>query len=289
MRITLFFLSTLFITTPSYAWEIRADFEAGAIGSVASAPTTTDAFHNVARGSKHVASPAASGTQAASVTIKKGEEGFGKWGGGFTFPKDLRVGDNIWFRVKVYYPPGWTFNCNGCTQGMKFMRIHTADSAKKNEGYHSTLIQGGTTGGLINVNSEVNGDEFEANTRGGAYPAPDQRKRLGAPAPRGQWITYEMHIKFHSEPDQGIYRVWQNGTLIFEDLKTATLRSSTSVSDFIYLYTYWNNNGPVTQTSYVDDIIITDTVPANKDSNGNSFIGTDSLAYIAPPRAPTFQ
>ncbi len=289
MRIILLFISTILTTSHSYAWEIKANFETGAIGTTASAAATlagTDAFHSTADGSKYVSSPVSSGAQAGSVTVKKGKNGFGSWGGAFKFPEELSQGDNIWFKVNVFYPTGWTFDCGNCSQGMKFMRIHTADSAGKNEGYHSTLIKGGSTGGLITVDSEVNGTEFQASNEGPDWRN-DQRKGLGIQAPRGQWITYEMQIKFHSTSGQGVYRVWQNGTLIFEDLETATLRKPTSKSDLIYLYTYWNNGAPVTQTSYVDDIIITNIAPAKKDSHGNSFIGTGSLVYTAPPKSPT--
>ncbi len=284
MRVTILFLVSILSGNAS-AFIITADFEKGAVGSVAQKPNE-DGFDNTAQDSRYVDSPALSGNQAGSVTVRQGENGFGRWGGAFQFPYPLSQGDSVWFRVNVYYPSGWDFDCR-CSQGMKFMRIHTAapSGSNTNQGYHSTLIKGGTTGGLITVDSEVNGASFRDNNRG---PGPgDNRQGLGSPAPRNKWITYEMMIRFHSQPGQGIYRVWQDGELIFEDTKTATLRDANSISDFVYLYTYWNNGAPKTQTSYVDDIVITDVVPAKRDAQGNPYIGTGASVYIAPPIAPS--
>ena len=72
---------------------------------------------------------------------------------------DLGEGDELWVRVYVYYPSGFTFRC-GCTQGMKFLRIHTRSSSGNNEGYHSILVKGGETGGLYHISTEVMGNEF---------------------------------------------------------------------------------------------------------------------------------
>ena len=71
--------------------------------------------------------------------------------GSFNFPTELKEGDQVWFRVNVYYPTGWDFDCSGCTEGMKFMRIHTRSSSGANEGYVHTYIQGedGIPGQLV--------------------------------------------------------------------------------------------------------------------------------------------
>ncbi len=278
--ISLFIALTLF-TTHAFAWEITADFEGGTIGEKAESPNY-DAFGIAAGNSKYASSPAISGSQSASVFAKQGSTGFGVWGGGFDFPQDLKEGDTIWARLNVYYPSGWTFDCSPCTQGVKFMRIHTKSSGGSNEGYHSNLIKGGSTGGLITADSEVNGSPFWINNNNGAG-----LRNLGTPAGRNQWITYEMQIKFHSKTNQGIYRIWQDGNLIFEDLKTATLRSSTSSADLIYIYSYWNNGAPKDQTSYIDDIVITNEIPGRTDSNGNSYIGVGPSIYISPPNPPS--
>jgi len=273
------FLFSIVFTSNTLAWTITAGFEKGKIGDKAESPNA-DAFHIVAGNSKYTGKPALSGSQSASVTAVKGQTGFGKWGGGFKFPTTLKQGDQIWFRVNILYPEGWDFSCGGCRQGMKFMRIHTATSSGKNEGFYNTLIRGGTTGGLITADSEVLGSSFWINNGNGDV------FNKGTPVIRGKWHTYEQYIKWSSVPGKGIYRVWQDGNLIFEDLKTATLRSSTSISDYIYLYTYWNNGAPRTQTAYIDDVVVTNEIPGKKDAYGNSYVGVGASIYIAPPKPP---
>jgi MYXO-CTERM domain-containing protein len=269
------FVLTLGVLTPAYAsaWTLTADFEGGTIGAKAQSPNP-DAFHGTAGDSKYVGSPVNTGSQAGSVTAQAGQTGFGKWGGSFDFPTDLKQGDEVWFRVYVHYPAGWSFNCGGCTQGMKFMRIHTASPSGSNEGYQDILIKGGATGGLIEASCyEVNGSECHTNNNNGAL-----LHGLGTAVPRDKWQAFEQYVKWSSVPGQGIFRFWQDGKLIFEDLKTATLRTANSKSDFIYMYTYWNNGAPKTQTSYVDSVVITTDTPGQKDSQGNPFIGLVSAA-----------
>lgn len=260
--------AALSTSTLASAWTVKADFEGGPIGGNAQSPNP-DAFHGTAGDSKYVSSPVNTGAQAGSVSVQGGTEGFGSWGGGFNFPAELHTGDEVWFRVYVYYPSGWSFDCGGCTQGMKFMRIHTASAGGANEGYEDVLIKGGTTGGLIEASCyEIDGTNCHTNNNNGAL-----LHGLGTPVPRDKWQAFEQYVKFSSVAGQGIYRLWQDGVLIFEDTKTVTLRSPTSKSDFIYLYTYWNNGAPKTQTSYVDSIVITSDTPAQKDAKGNPYIG----------------
>ncbi len=156
------------------------------------------------------------------------------------------------------------------------MRIHTASSSSANQGYHSTLINGN-----IELDSEVNGKEFSANNKKSLG-----EKNVGNKVTTGSWQAYEQYIKFSSVSGQGVYRVWQDGKLVFEDLDTATLRSSSSISDLIYLFTYWNNGAPKTQSAYVDDIIVTNERPDTLDANGNPYVGLGDFKSVVAPRPP---
>jgi len=49
-------------------------------------------------------------------------------------------------------------------------------------------------------------------------------------------------------------------------------------SMFYFSCTYWNNGAPQTQTSYVDDILITNETPNNTDEFGNPMIGAPAIA-----------
>ena len=96
----------------------------------------------------------------------------------------------------------------------------------------------------------------------------------------GVWHAYEQYVKFSATAGKGIFRFWQDGKLIFEDKITPTLASS-SQSDFIYLFTYWNNNAPATQSLYIDDAIVTNERPNNTDAAGNPFIGVGNATFTA--------
>lgn len=280
-----------FFSSQALAWTVSADFEypQATANTVANLPNP-DSFHDAAGQSRYADTPALSGSMSGSVTATAGETGFGRWGGTFTFPEPLAQGDEIWYRVNVYYPTGWTFQCNGCNQGLKFMRIATTSATGGNQGYLSTLIGGGvgvsgvsagTTGGLINVDSEVPNGFYDGHV------TMAERFGVGTPIQRDQWHTYEMYVKFSSVRNQAIYRVWQDGNLIFEDKISGTLVSPTSISGRAMIYTFWNNGAPKTQTSYVDDIVITNEVPGRRDAHGNPYIGVGPSIYIAPPKAPT--
>ena len=278
-NILLFVIYCFFIiSSPASAWVIDADFERGVIGEKADGDDgLTGAFKYTIYTNKVVRS----GKQAAEVGIDAGSMGFGTWGGSFKYPSNLGNGDELWFRVWAYFPKDFSFYCGGCTQGVKFMRIHTAASDFSNEGYHSILLKDN-----IIVDSEVTGKIFHSNN--------GSKKSAGQNITTGAWHAYEMYIKFASTPGQGIYRVWQDGNLVFEDTITQTLKSSSSISDLIYLFSYWNNGAPKTQQAYVDEIVVTSTRPSDIDSHGNHFIGlsginVDATSNQAPPNPPLIQ
>lgn len=288
--------ASLTVTTSNVAaWTITADFENGAPGAIAQAPTTADAFHGQAGDSKIISTPVFSGVQAASVTATKGESGFGTWGGGIEFPSDLKQGDEVWFRVVVRYPDGWTFGCNSCTEGMKFMRLHVASSSGSNRGYIHTFIRKNNDGEdhllvsteINNKNSSPAGNSLQDN-----YPANFDRADFSPKIERDRWYTFEMYVKFAAD-GSGAYRLWQDGELVFEADHYQSLISSTDKSDRVYIYTYWNNGvnkdggPPQTQTAYIDDIIITSDTPANVDSQGNPYIGAFQSIPVANPGKAT--
>lgn len=262
----------LFLAAHAHAWTINADFENGPIGDKAAGPQGfTEAFKNT----KYTDEVTRTGKRAAVVGIAEGSTGWGEWGGSLKYPKPLYEGDEVWLRVWSYFPPGFSFECGGCAQGMKFMRIHIQSDSGVNEGYHSILIKNG-----IEVDSEVTGNTFHNNNKG--------KKRVGKMVTNGTWHAYEMYIKFSSRAGNGIYRVWQDGNLVFEDTVTRTLNTSTSRSNLVYFLTYWNNGAPKSQSAYVDDIVVTSVQPVSTDDHGNHFVGVgDRSSAESPPDSPT--
>jgi hypothetical protein len=201
----------------------------------------------------------------------------------------LKEGDEIWYRVWIYYPNEWIFG-----KGPKGLRIHLANSGGGNVGYFDFFIKEFELRLASEIGSAI-------NYPGGTCPYginPDWKQfrcnmeKLGNPdrtavkVTKGTWHAFEQYIKFHSVPGQAMYRAWFDGKQIFEDPLTATMKSSSDVSDFNYLFTTWNNGAPATQHNYVDDIMVTNEVPSNKDSNGNPYIGTGNVTFKAKPNPP---
>jgi len=267
-RIILAFVCTLFLSPQVYAWTKIADFEDGVAGAKAKG---TRAFDGAPKYTVYTNRFVRSGKLAGEMGIDGGSTGVGDWGGKINFPKNLGEGDEVWLRTFLYFPSGFNFSATG--QGVKTMRVHVKRPDGGNEGYIGTLIDGGIT-----VASEVGNPNFAPNN--------PSRASLGITVPRGAWHAIEQYIKFSATPGKAIYRVWQNGKLIFEDTSTRTLRSSSSSADFMYLFTYWNGGAPKSQKAYVDDMIVTNERPSNTDASGNPFIGTGGTKFVAAPKPP---
>lgn len=275
MKRLLLFIGLSLCISQVYAWTRTADFEGGTTGSYAVGPNALDARAGQATFSNQFVH---SGNMALRAEVQAGNT---PYGGKINFPQPLREGDEVWFRAYWYYPAGLDFTTTG--QGLKTMRIKTQDSANKGTGHHS--IYRSNVSGRILPHSEVMGSVFwdyvfaSAPYGGGAYG----QKKITT----GNWYALEMYVKFSSKPGQGIYRIWEDGNLIFEDKNTATFRNSTDVSKYALIGNYWNGSGPQTQAPYVDDVVITNQKPSKIDAHGNPMIGLGlgGLA-LAPPNPP---
>ncbi len=252
------------------AWTINSNFELGTIGEKAIGKNAmTGAFKYSVFTNEYQNTKS---KKAAKFSIDAGTDGWSNWGGTYKFPTKLTEGDQIWFRAYVYFPVGFDYSATGL--GLKTMRIHTSSPSGANEGYFDILIS--NVGGGISIGSEVSSATFYSNNPRSIW------ENQGTKTPKGVWQALEMYVKFSSVPGNGIFRVWQNGKLIFEDTKSFTLRTASSTSDLIYFFTYWNGNAPKTQSAYIDDVIVTTEIPNKIDSHGNRFIGTKYISPKAP-------
>ncbi len=278
--LTLFFL---YISTPSHAWVIDADFDRGTAGSIAGGPSgITEPFKQT----KYSNDIVHSGALSAKATINAKSGGFGDFGGNWLLSssQQLHEGDEIWYRTWLYVPHDFSFDCGGCTEGPKFMRIHTQSAAGDNEGYWNLHL---LTNGITIASSVT--EKFYDNH---PYPRSDIRGINGS-VDKGEWHAYEQYVKFSSTAGKGVYRVWYDGRLIFEDKVTKTLKSSKSVVDKIQLFTYWrgvaNEQPDRTQSLYVDEVMITNEQPDTKDSKGNWFLGVGNATFTSAPKPPVIQ
>ena len=240
------------ISTGAFAWTLVGDFEGGSVGQKANGPRgLSEAFGK----SVIVGTPVFDGTRGAQMGIDAGSDGFGQWGGYMNHPVDLQEGSELWFRISTYFPVD--FIAVGKPR-LKFLRSHTL------AGHLDLYILPG--GGFSHDNEIIGVSTAENIQTGAATP-------FGAPLKKDVWETYEVYIKFHSRPGSAVYRVWQNGKMIYQNTTQKTLSSPSSVSGHSNIFTYWNGGAPQTQFMYVDDVIITSDRPSCQDDNGNYMIG----------------
>lgn len=299
-RITLITIGLLF-TAQSHAWVATHDFEDGKPGDTANGFVSklTGGFDDAAGGSLYSTKHVYKGTQSGSTTIKTGDTGWSRWGGQFNLPKSLGVGDELWWKVAIYIPSDFQFdNGHGLGKGMRIKT--TGANATGNGGYIDNYFKGYKASGcrMHGVFNEASGDTFEANnpsTKDGNNCDPKfnnssgfNRLNVGDPIPRDQWVVFEQYVKFSAYPNAGIYRMWQDGKLVFEDTKTWILVSPTSVANYTLLFTYWNAGSPKDNTVWVDDVVLTNQQPDNTDSFGNPFLGISKglSSFTAAPKPP---
>lgn len=263
---TLLLIFSLFLSSEAYAWTRIFDLEGMALSETKlgfAAKSLTKLSNQHVHG----------GNMSLEMGITAGDTGFHTFGAELALPpikqfpgaSPLGEGSELWYRVWYYFPNGFDFTSGGA--GLKLSRIHTSSG-----GYMTLLIRNG-----LKAISEVGGAAFYSS---------QQTKSLGSMVPTGQWHAIEHYVKLHSQAGKGIYRIWQNGNLIFEDTQNPTLANSSSVADRLYLFTYWNDGAPKTQSLYVDDWVVTTDRPGNTDSHGNPFIGIGNAQILASPNPP---
>lgn len=212
--------------------------------------------------------------KCAQLNIVAGDTGFGVWGGIIGFPQKAYRGETIWYLVHTYMPKGFDYHAYAGGNRLKFLRIHTADSAGKNIGYDDIYFDGL---GSINPFIFIYEGELRWYKIGGAphFPVFDQ------------WESYEFAVTLDTVPaaqgGKAMIRFWKNGVLVEEFRDRITLKTETGYADAAYLFTYWNGGAPKTQSMYVDEITVTNKA-TNKDLDGNLYIG--GLIAPARPKAP---
>jgi len=82
----------------------------------------------------------ASGAKSCKQSINEGETGFGKWGGVIKFPSTLHSGDELWIRIRTFFPSGFIYTSSP-GHLLKFLRVATFDSAGNGNGYNDWYIK----------------------------------------------------------------------------------------------------------------------------------------------------
>jgi len=271
----LFGVLLLSLSNIASAWVWNADFECGADGEhIGTATGCGIANRSLTFGSDDVAY---NSDISLSPAIVSGSTGDNEFGAVFLFGhedvpngRNLVQGDELWYRIWYYFPAGFDFTASG--SGLKLTRVKTVDSGGGHEAFISSHIQGN-----LSMGNAINHAAFTENN--------GSSSNAGDTVTTGNWMAVERYHKFHSTPGQGIYRVYQNGNLIFEDLLTETLTTSSSEVSAVYIFTYWNGGAPQSQHCYIDEIILTSETPSDTDEDDNPFIGVGD--FVPPdPESP---
>jgi MYXO-CTERM domain-containing protein len=248
----------------------------GALGCVEYEPWFYDGFESHAVDeslSNNDPFDAAGRTRATDEIVHHGERsarmeilpedggGFGQWGGVLPLP-DLGVGRSVWVRLWIWWPASFDFSAS---PWMKFIRLHNITAAGENGGYNDLYVDNadGQTS-VLRVIKEFH-DLWETHD--------------GPPLPREQWERYEMQIVVDHVPvddgGQARFRVWRDDDLIFDRTDVPTITAAGGVLDYVYLFTYWNNEMPPHNTVYMDDLTIAldDAPPPEADAAGNARLG----------------
>lgn len=244
------------------AWTTDADFDSGAIDTLAQG---LSGFDEAGTQTLFSSTRSAAGGQSARMVWPSGSDGWAVAHGYLAYPSTVGDGSEVWARAYFYFESPWSWDCSPVVKVLR--GVHVTTSSGDNVGYLSVL-------------ADSNGDILLSNEVG------DRQVSTGVRFDTDRWQSIEMYAKLSATTP--IFRIWKDGVLIDQDTSTRTLASSSDRADFAYVMTYWNGGAPQTQTEYVDEIILTTTTPAGRDSSGNPMIGPlGSLPDPTVPRAPT--
>lgn len=283
-RIPILFLLLLPFHAPTAAaWTTQIDCEGGTPGArlpQGGANQFTQAFSNTI----YSDTVFTTGSESCQLGIAAGSDGWGSWGGTYSFPSHLGIGSQLWIRLSLFVPKGFNYIANPM---LKFMRVHTTSPSASDQGYLDFYINP-PTGSMWDyaTKTEVT-DPFTFYYEGKPIPHDLGLRPVNSIA-LGKWETYEIYYKLDtiSKMNGGIgeVRIWKNNQLLADLKDQVTLKDASTYADAFYLFTYWNGGAPATQSLYVDDITMTDDTPANRDAAGNPCICAPApTAQPAPP------
>jgi hypothetical protein len=203
------------------------------------------------------------GDRSARMAIHQGDKGgFGRWGGIIPINPALPRGTEIWVRLYVLWPQDFEFSAS---PWMKFIRLHNRTANGKNGGYNDLYVDNADDGKSVLRTIKETHDRWKT------YDGP--------PLPRNRWENFEVYLFIDNESvdagGQGRFRVWRDDELIFDRTDVPTISTVDGVIDYLYLFTYWNNETPPMNHVFIDDLVIATSAspPRNKDDAGCRRIG----------------
>ncbi|MDW6002669.1 heparin lyase I family protein [Vibrio mangrovi] len=273
-------LILLLFTSEANAWTEVRDFNFGKSGDIAINPTS--GFNDLAGASKIVrqddGKPTLEGQSAVDIHVRKGETGYGSWGGDMYFPEYIHKGEELWLQFYLYIPADYEIGTP--TGYLKFIRLRNVmrspGKPPKVTGHFDLLFQNQGSRGTFAMLKEGESNVLRIGDS------------VSQPIPRDEWVKFELYIRLDNVPESqggtGVVRFWMNDELVGErndiitlgtyDLKTKEVYEDAYFTRVLF-FTYWNRTAPKTQSLYMDHVYMTNdtTQVRNFDENGNPFLG----------------
>ena len=173
------------------SWTLRYDFNAGTVDEKVAGLDATD-------GTRYTKEQSFEGGKAAVLEARRGRENYGRWGGRVKFPSKLRKGDEVWWRVRTFWPKGMDYTAE---PRLKFLRVHTCSASGKNQGYND-----------IYINKQGSKIPFQFIYEGAQKwsPVSDANDAIVPDT----WETYEYYVKLDNRslisshnPGPGVYNL----------------------------------------------------------------------------------
>lgn len=241
------------------------DFQSGTVGNIITAATGAYGLSEV-KYSTDITGPGGLPKVAEDLALQGVDENAVGWDWTFPGGNVLHEGDEIWVRVKMWFPATYDFTSNS---HLKWLRV--ASGANWVDLYYRDSDGGWRYQSEVTPTG-IDDRNFLDSTQYAIVPE--------------TWETYEWYVRLHSQtgPGNALVRAWKNGVFIGEFDVLRTLASSGNTSGRVIVRNYWNGFVPVTQTNYNADFAVAvksagwrdDTPYLSTDAGGRLHIGTAS-------------
>jgi len=220
--------------------------------------------------------------------------------GGRIVDLDLGEGDEVWVRWYQYFPNGFKFangtngDANGGAGRLKWMRFQYSGNSDR---ITFEIDATGSCAAPCNFSkTQMQAESIIGEAQNWKERYGNQMISLDMPAetarPTAQWHSIQMYMKLSTgsadlSDGDGLIRLWVDDHLVGEYQRNTLPISGSSNLKSIWLGNYWNGGFPADQHFYVDDIIITNALPATLDSLGNPYIAPNNVQLVSPPMPPS--
>jgi hypothetical protein len=183
----------------------------------------------------------------------------------------------LWIRYYVRYEQGFSWGFFGYDKQLYINATNTGAIT----GFHNdprnqvAIVAQGTSNYYQVISTDYGWDDI-----------------MGGQTGDGQWHCYEIYLKMDTNGSNGIGRIWVDGVLRASNTSVDwSNNDESSKAGWNYFHFHSNQNSPVYGPYSVDydDMVIYNTTPPNRDTEGNPFIGPIQSNEPEPNEGIIFQ